>query len=159
MNRNSVPAGLSTESSSRREFVVNLIMTFGSLLGLGSLAGRFVQFFYPVIPPVRLLEVKAAKIKDIPAGSVRAVNLPQGNVMIVNNGGQVTAFSAVCTHLACLVRWEENQKRFHCPCHHGMFDINGKVISGPPPRPLDEIKATVRGEDIVLFMKGTEEKA
>jgi Rieske Fe-S protein len=50
---------------------------------------------------------------------------------------EVVAFSNVCTHLGCRVNWQANKNQYICPCHDGHFDIDGKVVSGPPPRPLD----------------------
>ena len=79
--------------------------------------------------------------------------------MILDNGAQLRAFSAVCTHLGCIISWENDAKRFHCFCHHGLFDVTGKVVGGPPPRPLDEIKVEMRGDDIVVFLETREEEA
>jgi len=50
--------------------------------------------------------------------------------------GSVTAISATCTHLGCVVSWMDDEKIFKCPCHNGRFDAAGKVLSGPPPVPL-----------------------
>lgn len=58
----------------------------------------------------------------------------------------VRAFDAVCTHLDCTVRYRPTQEDIFCPCHDGIYDLNGKNVSGPPPRPLEEYKVTLRGE-------------
>jgi Rieske Fe-S protein len=58
--------------------------------------------------------------------------------------------SNVCTHLKCRVRWEDARQAFFCPCHDGMFDIDGKVISGPPPRPLDRFAHKVEAGRMVI---------
>jgi menaquinol-cytochrome c reductase iron-sulfur subunit len=50
---------------------------------------------------------------------------------------EVVAYSNVCTHLGCRVNWQVDKKEYICPCHDGHFNINGQVVSGPPPRPLD----------------------
>ena len=60
-------------------------------------------------------------------------------------------FSRACSHLNCLVRWEESQEQFLCPCHGGVFDKEGKAIAGPPLRPLERLAVTV--EDGVLYVK------
>ena len=150
-------APLLLKSQTRREFLINMIMTVGLLSGLGSLFIRFFQFLYPMVPPLKFIEVLAAKRGDIPLNSARAFNLPQGKVMIANKENKLQAFSAICTHLACIYHWEDDKNRFHCPCHHGMFDIDGKVLSGPPPRPLDRIETVVRGDDVYLKMPVREE--
>jgi Rieske Fe-S protein len=57
----------------------------------------------------------------------------------------VVAFSQKCTHLGCVVFYEAEEDRWHCPCHEGVFDTrSGVVISGPPPRPLGRIDVEVR---------------
>lgn len=67
------------------------------------------------------------------------------------NEKDVHVFSDICTHLGCKVTWHEDQKHYISPCHDGHFDIDGNVVSGPPPRPLD-IYAT-RIENGELFVK------
>ncbi len=55
----------------------------------------------------------------------------------------VRAMSATCTHLGCRVRWDDGAKKFTCPCHGGEYDANGRVTSGPPPRPLTAVEARI----------------
>jgi menaquinol-cytochrome c reductase iron-sulfur subunit len=61
-------------------------------------------------------------------------------------------FDVHCTHMGCSVHWNSAAKRFLCPCHGGVFDASGRVVSGPPPRPLDQYAAKV--EQGVLYMGG-----
>lgn len=69
-------------------------------------------------------------------------------VFVVWDGDRtVHALSATCTHLGCQVRWEAEEKKFRCPCHGGVYDASGKVLEGPPPRPLDGIEARIDGPD------------
>ncbi|NOG74952.1 MAG: ubiquinol-cytochrome c reductase iron-sulfur subunit [Chloroflexi bacterium] len=68
------------------------------------------------------------------------------------DGQNFKALSNVCTHLGCRVRWVEDDQVFHCPCHNARFDKDGKVLSGPPPRPLDEV--TIKIEDDKIYMLG-----
>lgn len=68
------------------------------------------------------------------------------------NGRDYIALSNVCTHLGCRVRWISNQEQFFCPCHNATFDKDGKVVSGPPPRPLDRYEVTV--DNGQLFITG-----
>lgn len=60
------------------------------------------------------------------------------------SSGEFLVLSAVCTHLGCNVRWRPEASRFACPCHAGFYDVNGGVISGPPPRPLRRLETRVR---------------
>ncbi len=71
-------------------------------------------------------------------------------VYVVNHGGgKFTLFDVRCTHLGCPVSWDQEDGSFICPCHNGIFDEEGRVLSGPPPRPLDRFEYKV--EDGVLF--------
>ena len=63
-----------------------------------------------------------------------------------SNAGSFTVFSSTCTHLGCGVRWQEEKKEFHCPCHGGVFDAEGKPSSGPVFRPLDRLRARVASD-------------
>lgn len=62
----------------------------------------------------------------------------------------LSAISATCTHLGCIVSWDEAQNRFKCPCHNGVFDANGEVVSGPPPAPLKRHRIKIEGGRVLL---------
>jgi Rieske Fe-S protein len=65
-------------------------------------------------------------------------------VFVVWDGREnVQVLSATCTHLGCQVRWDAASTRFRCPCHGGVFDAQGQVVEGPPPRALDRVEARV----------------
>jgi len=67
-------------------------------------------------------------------------------ILIKKTDGTVKAFNAVCTHLDCTVEFRAPRRDIFCNCHNGVFDENGRNVSGPPPRPLEEYKVTLRGE-------------
>lgn len=76
------------------------------------------------------------------------------SVYVTDEGnGNFVVLSRVCSHLNCLVRWEESKQQFLCPCHGGVFDEEGNVVAGPPPRALE--KLSVKVEDGVLYVKET----
>ena len=60
--------------------------------------------------------------------------------------GEVRAFNAICTHTDCTVEFRGDKGDIFCACHEGVYDLNGRAISGPPPRPLEAYKVTLRGE-------------
>jgi quinol---cytochrome c reductase iron-sulfur subunit, bacillus type len=64
------------------------------------------------------------------------------------------AMSNICTHLGCRVRWITDQDKFFCPCHNGEFDIEGDVIAGPPPRPLDRYDVKVENDQLYVLIGG-----
>jgi menaquinol-cytochrome c reductase iron-sulfur subunit len=74
-------------------------------------------------------------------------------VFLVWDGDKsVHALSATCTHLGCQVRWDAATTNFRCPCHGGVFNAQGNVVSGPPPRALDRIEARIdaSGSDVLV---------
>lgn len=66
------------------------------------------------------------------------------------DNGEIVAFAPQCTHLGCAYHWDEPKKQFLCPCHTSVFSIDGKVISGPAPRPLDRFNAKVEHNKLML---------
>ncbi len=80
------------------------------------------------------------------------IGLAFGNpTVVISYRGEVRAFSAVCTHLGCIVQWKRDEDIFLCPCHAGKFDPNGNVISGPPPKPLPHYRVKVERNKIELL--------
>ena len=72
--------------------------------------------------------------------------------VLTDNGRDYVAMSNICTHLGCRVRWISEQEQFLCPCHTAVFGKDGSVVTGPPPRPLDQYEVKV--EDDQLFILG-----
>ncbi len=62
----------------------------------------------------------------------------------------VEARSLLCSHFGCRVEWQEEPARYHCPCHEGLFDAEGRPVGGPPTRPLRAIPTEVSGGDILV---------
>jgi len=83
--------------------------------------------------------------------------------LVKKTDGSVTAFSPNCPHLGCGYRWFGQDRQFKCPCHASLFDIDGKVISGPAPRALDSLSAKIESGKILvkfeIFQVGTAKKA
>jgi len=90
-------------------------------------------------------------LKDIPVGQGKVVPVADKPVIVVNTAQGVKAYSAICTHLGCIVEWDQARKFILCPCHDGRFNaISGAVISGPPPAPLPAVPVLVDGENIYV---------
>jgi len=86
----------------------------------------------------------------IPAGGARLGMLGGKPAIVLRNGGELVALAAVCTHLGCVVTFNAGENIFQCPCHGGEYDRDGKVIAGPPPKPLERIAVKVDDDKIVL---------
>lgn len=76
----------------------------------------------------------------------------QGAWAVTTDGKTFTVFDPHCTHLGCLYAWNPGLKRFQCPCHGSVFGIEGRVIAGPAPRPLDRLPFTIQNGMIVLIV-------
>lgn len=86
----------------------------------------------------------AGKAADWPEGAGRMVQLHGRPVIVLRKpGGEFSAFSAICTHLGCVVKWNEASRLIECPCHAATFDNAGRVVSGPPPKPLPPVDVSV----------------
>jgi Rieske Fe-S protein len=71
--------------------------------------------------------------------------------VLTDNGRDFVAMSSICTHLGCRVRWIPEREQFYCPCHDGVFDKEGNVVSGPPPRPLDRYEIKVEDNQLLIL--------
>jgi Rieske Fe-S protein len=128
---------------------------------LGTMAGALLlAVLYPVVRysvPPRSGEPTAASVtldiqpSDVQRNSGRIFKF--GNrpgILLRTAAGELRAFSAVCTHLNCTVQYRPDLSHIWCACHNGHFDLNGKNIAGPPPRPLEALVVNVRGQQIVV---------
>jgi cytochrome b6-f complex iron-sulfur subunit len=130
----------------------------GILLG-GGITAFIAAAAYPVIRfviPPKIAEapqnnVVAAKVDDLKPNS--AVIFKFGNrpgLLVRRPDGEFKAFSAMCTHLDCTVQYKADDKHIWCACHDGHYDLNGQVLSGPPPRPLEEYSVFILDGDVVV---------
>lgn len=138
----------------RRRFVSLL---FGSGL-IASAASFFYPLFKYLIPP-KLPEygndaVVAARVAEIKPNEGKIFRFgSKPGLLIQISPGEYRALSAVCTHLGCTVQYRSDLRQVWCACHNGMYDINGRNISGPPPRPLEALEVQVRGDEIFVRRK------
>jgi len=95
--------------------------------------------------------VVAAKTDELKPNSGKIFRFgSQPGILIETPQGEVRAFSGVCTHLSCTVQYRDDLQQIWCACHNGHYDLNGKNVSGPPPRPLTRYSVNIRGGDIVV---------
>jgi cytochrome b6-f complex iron-sulfur subunit len=127
------------------------------------LSGGIVAFvasvLYPVLeylkPPtqgeVEVSSVKVGKLNDIPKDSGQIVKFGSKPVILLRTAaGDLKAYSATCTHLDCTVQYRKDFGVIWCACHNGKYDLNGHNISGPPPRPLNEYRVVVQGDEVFV---------
>ena len=128
------------------------------LLG-GGFTASLLSFLYPAmkfmnppsVPEASTNEVSAGKVQSLRPNSGKIVKFGSRPALLIRvNETEWRAFSAICTHLNCTVQFQDSTRQIWCACHNGYYDINGKVVSGPPPRPLEEYAVHIRGEDVVI---------
>ena len=141
----------SSRSIPRRRFVE-------VLLGSGFLATA-AAFIYPVLR--YLVPPKASDLGSdaVVAGRVGELKPNSGKIfrfgnrpglLIRNADGDYRAMSATCTHLSCTVQYRDDLREVWCACHNGKYNLDGRNISGPPPRPLEAFDVQVKGEEIFV---------
>ena len=138
----------------RRSFIkfLNRLLAFG---GAAALIGPVIAYFWPA----RLEEVPSDPVpvgdaSGLAPGNSLTVRFGRYPAIVINNPDTgLAAYSAVCTHFACLVKYNPESGMLECPCHEGFFDPrDGSVISGPPPTALEPIR--VFTQDGTLFIGG-----
>lgn len=143
------PVEISKNKTSRR----TLLKLF---LG-GSAAASLGAFVYPIlrylVPPPQIDtgadSVVAAKTDELKPNSSKIFPFGSRPALLIRTAdGSYRAMSATCTHLGCTVQYRSDQQRVWCACHNGMYDLNGRNISGPPPRPLEKFVVHVQGDEI-----------
>jgi Rieske Fe-S protein len=103
------------------------------------------------MPEASVNEVSGGKTQDLKPNTGKIVKFGSKPALLVRIGEtEWRAFSAVCTHLNCTVQYNDARRQIWCACHNGFYDLNGKVVSGPPPAPLEEYAVKVRGEQVVI---------
>jgi Rieske Fe-S protein len=96
--------------------------------------------------------ISVGKVEDFPLGTGKVVTVYDKPVIIVNTKvGGLKAFSAICTHLGCIVFWDKPKNVIHSPCHDGLFNpVTGNVVAGPPPRPLPLYELAIRDGQVYV---------
>ncbi len=131
------------------------------LLG-GGMFASVVSFFYPVlkylvppaVPDLGEDEVVAGKVGELkPNGSKVFRFGSRPALLLLTAEGEYRCVSAVCTHLGCTVQYRSDLVEIWCACHNGTYGLDGRNVSGPPPRPLEAFQVNVRGSEIVITRK------
>ena len=133
----------------RRKFLTTFLAFFSS--------ATLISFLYPVVrflaPAKAVAEAQklAFNKSDIPVGSAKNDVYDGTPIVIIHRQGKgYIALSRVCTHLGCLVSYDQIQKSLICPCHAGKFTLDGNVVTGPAPKPLPSLPIKVEAEKVVV---------
>ena len=134
-----------TPSSKPRRHFLQLL--FGG--SLAALAGVSLAIVGRYLAPIagEVMSMLAGKISELTdSAPVKFLKLGTKDVMLARFGETVTALDLKCSHAGCTVHWQADTKTFHCPCHGGQYAMDGKVIKGPPPRPLSKLRVAVAAD-------------
>ncbi len=149
---------------SRRRFLGFLVGGVGGLVAAAVAVPIIGYFFSPGFRKSATLVTPIGNTSDIPIGVPTKVNyeqrvrqgwyittLSKDTWVLTFDGKNFTAYDPKCTHLNCPYYWDPDKKEFLCPCHGGRFDINGNVLGGPPPRPLDKLNLEIQNGQILVI--------
>ena len=158
------------ETHTRRGFYLAAINTLGALIGA---AVAIPAAAYLLIRPKSadeggfteigdLAQLKAGKPLEVLYTRKRVdgwkkINEKTSTWLVKTQQNTVIAFNPACTHLGCAYHWDDSHHQFICPCHASAFSIDGKVLAGPAPRPLDRYVAKVQDGKILIGSEVVEE--
>lgn len=126
---------------SRRRFLGRCLAALGAT-ALGGTLYPAVQYLRPWEAGKGIQRVEM-DLRELPVGTAKTILYRGLPTLIIHSAGGVVAISAVCTHLGCIVKWQEERKMLFCPCHAARFDLDGRVLGGPAPAPLEIYPVTV----------------
>jgi menaquinol-cytochrome c reductase iron-sulfur subunit len=145
------PHGQAPDAPTRRAFHLIVLNLLGALIGLALAVPTLVYLLVPSKARKNAGWLDAGDVSQVAADTPvelsfqktrmdgwRLVTEKKTAWVVKGSDGKITAFGPQCTHLGCAYHFEAATKNFLCPCHTSYFSIDGKVISGPAPRPLDQ---------------------
>lgn len=153
------------ETISRRNFLSKIVAGIGSIVAVAVATPLIGYFLSPIWKKEKPIFTPVATLSEIPINQPTYITyelrlrdgwyittISQGIWAVKRDNGNITIFSPRCTHLNCPYYWDEAKKVFNCPCHGAVFDIDGNVLAGPPPRPLDRMEYVI--EDGTILVSG-----
>lgn len=148
-----VPAPVAQAARTGRRAFLRYLLGFSVFSTLAMVTTPVLGFLVP--PKTSTSEaggrVLAGTTADIPAGTGKVVAMGSTPVIVTNTAQGFHAFSAVCTHLGCIVAFDSTLGEIGCPCHGGVFNAStGAVVSGPPPAPLKPVSVVVEKDQVYL---------
>lgn len=139
------------DPASRRQFLRWLSRAF---LGLWAVGGAGVVTAYLGAPENKEengRQVRIGALNDLRIGEVKLIRHGVTPFFVIrNNETTVTAMSAVCTHVRCILSYDRERRAIVCPCHDGRFDLKGNVLAGPPPRALPQYEVSMRAGEVYV---------
>jgi cytochrome b6-f complex iron-sulfur subunit len=144
------------EPVSRRGLIKYALLGFSALATAGGVLTPIIAYLWP---PKQASAagggaVNVASTADLPEGTGQVFSVYNKPVLVISTADGYKALSATCTHLGCILFWNDQRQLIACPCHEAFYNTNGAVVSGPPPSPLPTYRARVDGDQI--YVEGVE---
>ncbi|MDH4070293.1 MAG: ubiquinol-cytochrome c reductase iron-sulfur subunit [Ignavibacteria bacterium] len=141
----------SPETEGKRDFL-KLILGGSLTVWLGSVLYPIFAFLKPPAQPeVEVSSILAGTIQEFEEANAKIVRFGRKPVIVVKlETGDLRAYEATCTHLDCTVQYRRDLGVIWCACHNGKYDMNGRVLSGPPPRPLEQFRVVQKDDDVYV---------
>src|SRR5690242_2528827 len=149
MSTDAADRDAASPAGSRRRDVLNWILGIWGTGVLGAVLYPVVRFLAPPdIPESANLTASAGSAADLKPNTGRVVPFGAEPAIVIRTAsGELRAFTAVCTHLSCTVQYRSDLQQIWCACHNGHYDLNGRNVAGPPPRPLRAFDVNVKGDE------------
>jgi len=154
LSEESSTADLPEISPRRRRLLKWLTGGFLSLWGFG-FAWVIASFLKPLHSQGSLAErvIKVGPLDSLPVGRAQLVRRGREPMFVIRTGEEsMVGLAGVCTHLHCVLHWDDEQEQLQCPCHEGAFDVNGNVLKGPAARGLRRYRVETRLGEIYLHL-------
>jgi Rieske Fe-S protein len=135
----------------KRDFL-KYLLGGGVVMWLGSV-------LYPIFSYLKPPKQAEVEVTSVRVGLASEIEKDSGTIIRFGNkpvilvrlpDGEFRAFEATCTHLDCTVQYRKDLQMIWCACHNGRYDLTGRNIAGPPPRPLDQFRVVVKGEELFV---------
>ena len=108
----------------------------------------------PEIEEAKVTSVKIGAVEDMAKDSGKIIKFGNKPVIVIREkSGDYVAFSAVCTHLDCIVQYRKDYGQIYCACHNGRYDLTGRNVSGPPPAPLSKYGVKIVKDEVIVHEK------
>lgn len=132
--------------------LINLLLGGGILASIASFLYPVIRFVFPTeVAESTSRSVVAARTSEIRRNTAKIFKFGSKPALLLHTAdGEWKAFFATCTHLNCTVQYREDLRQIWCACHGGAYDLQGRNVSGPPPRPLDPLNVSVQGEEVIV---------
>jgi cytochrome b6-f complex iron-sulfur subunit len=143
-----------TNIKSRRSFLKYMLNT--------AVSGFIISVLYPIYMYLKPPQQNDVEVSSVNAGKLDQFEIDKGKIIrfgnkpvlvIRQNSGEIKAFLATCTHLDCTVQYRSDLEVIWCACHNGKYDLTGRNVSGPPPRPLTEYKTVIKNDELIILNK------